>query len=992
MKRRVISLILALSIVSSLLPSFVVSTAYAQELDVSIDGQSLTEGEETQSAVSADDAETVLPEDVLVTIVPEEESADETTGEMPDVSAEEPSEEESAVPEEIEEAEQVEAMPVRRITGFAELSDGQKALRLTDRVSLEEVQAALPESIGVKLDGEEDVTEIPVSWNCLGEYENTDDFYYGFTPVWDEQQYILDAQEEDIPYIGVYISDSEASQFASNEQRVYEYLTGTMGMNRAAACGILANIYCESAFNPTLYGDGGTSFGICQWHSGRFTNLKNYCSRNGYDYRSLDGQLRYLEYELKQSYSSVLSYIQAVSNSGTGAYNSGYHWCYRFEIPANTQATSVARGKLAQTDYWVRYQDSNLETVTPKLTSISGTGKKITIQWNAVSGQQGYYIYRRTSGGDWKKIASVGKSKTSYTDDSAKKTTSYYYTIRAVKTEGKTVIYSKRSNELLRVGTPVIKTAEEVTGGNSVKWDAVAGAKSYRVYRKKKKTADWTYKTTVTATQYTDNKAKLNDTYYYSIRAVCQNNSKDFYSGYSASKSSARKLTIPKITDISGTKTAITLRWNKVSTAKKYYIYRRKDSGDWKQIGSTTSLKYQDKGVEANATYRYRVRAGKPTSGTETALSDYQKDSVQRPGAVQMKDAQWKSNGVKVTWKSVYGVSKYRVYRRSSSSGKWKLLKTVSKTEYTDTSAQKGKNYYYMTRAVGKNPTSFYSGYESVRSTDGLSAPKLESVMNNSSGIKLSWKPVAGATGYRIYRKKAGASKWTVRATLSGASKSSYTDQKASEKTTYVYTVSSVKGKKIGKKDSKGLTMMRISTPALTSAEVRTKEVRVKWKKVSSAKGYYIYRRESKKGEWKQIAQIKKGSTTTYDDRSVKAGMLCEYTVRAYNGKYYSGRKADGVSAMYLLPVEIKKMTHSKTRQIDLSWSKAAGAEYYTVQYATSSSFKSSKTKKATQTSTSLTGLKVGEIYYVRVRPMKTVDGKAYSGEWSETNVIAVEE
>ena len=111
---------------------------------------------------------------------------------------------------------------------------------------------------------------------------------------------------------------------ASNADTIFEYLVGTMGLNNAAACGVLANIQCESNFNPNASGDYGTSYGICQWHNTRFTALKNYCSSNGYDYTTLIGQLHYLEYELTNSYSGVLSKLRSVSNTASGAYDAGY--------------------------------------------------------------------------------------------------------------------------------------------------------------------------------------------------------------------------------------------------------------------------------------------------------------------------------------------------------------------------------------------------------------------------------------------------------------------------------------------------------------------------------------------------------------------------------------------------------------------------------------------------------------------------------------------
>ena len=87
-------------------------------------------------------------------------------------------------------------------------------------------------------------------------------------------------------------------QAVSNEQMIYEYLVNDLGLNTAAACGVLANIEKESGFRPDLMEKGytwdqGAGYGICQWTNyprtsgtGRRTNLVNWCSSNGYDYKS----------------------------------------------------------------------------------------------------------------------------------------------------------------------------------------------------------------------------------------------------------------------------------------------------------------------------------------------------------------------------------------------------------------------------------------------------------------------------------------------------------------------------------------------------------------------------------------------------------------------------------------------------------------------------------------------------------------------------------
>lgn len=141
----------------------------------------------------------------------------------------------------------------------------------------------------------------------------------------------------------------------SNMSSIYGFLVNNLGLNEAAACGVMANIQCESGFRPQVYGDNGTSYGICQWHNERFEELKNYCLAMGYDYSSLEGQLRYLEYTLSGHYAALYGKLLAGNNNDEGAYEAGYAWCWEYERPANFESVSVLRGNLARDGYWPIY-------------------------------------------------------------------------------------------------------------------------------------------------------------------------------------------------------------------------------------------------------------------------------------------------------------------------------------------------------------------------------------------------------------------------------------------------------------------------------------------------------------------------------------------------------------------------------------------------------------------------------------------------------------
>lgn len=137
---------------------------------------------------------------------------------------------------------------------------------------------------------------------------------------------------------------------ATAQDQITNYLS-SQGFNNAAICAILANVEHESGFDPHATGDGGTSYGICQWHNSRWENLNNYCASNNLDSTTLEGQLEYLVYELKTSYPGVYNTLQSVPDTAQGAYDASYAWTVDFEVPADKYNQAANRGNTAQNYY-----------------------------------------------------------------------------------------------------------------------------------------------------------------------------------------------------------------------------------------------------------------------------------------------------------------------------------------------------------------------------------------------------------------------------------------------------------------------------------------------------------------------------------------------------------------------------------------------------------------------------------------------------------------
>ena len=91
--------------------------------------------------------------------------------------------------------------------------------------------------------------------------------------------------------------------------------------------------------------------------------------------------------------------------------------------------------KAYYSSYASAYNTSGVELrrlTTPKLSKVVSAKNGITFTWGKVTGASGYIIYRKTGNGSWQKIATVkGTSTVKYLDKTAKKGTTYTYTVRA---------------------------------------------------------------------------------------------------------------------------------------------------------------------------------------------------------------------------------------------------------------------------------------------------------------------------------------------------------------------------------------------------------------------------------------------------------------------------------------------------------------------------------------------------------------------------------
>lgn len=162
----------------------------------------------------------------------------------------------------------------------------------------------------------------------------------------------------------------------TNRDKIWNYLVNTMGMTKAGAAGVLANMQVESIFEPrreegnyddpisnlsyTTNVDNGSysksrfisdakGYGLVQWTtSDHKQNLWDHTKAKGLSIGDMSGQLDTLNYELNQSYFSSLLNTLKSTNS---AYDAMYAFLTKFENPADWSGNAVKRGGYASDIY-----------------------------------------------------------------------------------------------------------------------------------------------------------------------------------------------------------------------------------------------------------------------------------------------------------------------------------------------------------------------------------------------------------------------------------------------------------------------------------------------------------------------------------------------------------------------------------------------------------------------------------------------------------------
>lgn len=178
--------------------------------------------------------------------------------------------------------------------------------------------------------------------------------------------------------------------------------------------------------------------------------------------------------------------------------------------------------------------------------------------------------------------------------------------------------------------------------------------------------------------------------------------------------------------------------------------------------------------------------------------------------------------------------------------------------------------------------------------------------------------------------------------------------------------------------------------PAATTSLSASNEgtgIRLTWAAVPGANGYLIYRGS------RLVRNLSGGSSRTWVDTGANsngASYTFRVVARASTG---TSRLSRSVKTWRVARAGLSSAKNSSKKKLKVKWSKNKKATGYQIQYATASNFSGAKSVwigKASTTSKTISGLRKGAYYYVRIRACKKAGGLTSYAAWSGTKKVKI--
>jgi fibronectin type 3 domain-containing protein len=268
--------------------------------------------------------------------------------------------------------------------------------------------------------------------------------------------------------------------------------------------------------------------------------------------------------------------------------------------------------------------------------------------------------------------------------------------------------------------------------------------------------------------------------------------------------------------------------------------------------------------------------------------------------------------------------------------------------------------------------------------TPTLGAPTAVVGTPGSSSAALSWGPVSGATGYRVYRSTTSGGPYSL---IASPAATSFTNTGLTNGTTYHYvvraynaTLESANSAQVSVRP----TSSSLAPPTGVAATAGSGSVALSWGAVSGATGYRVYRSTTLGGPYSLLVST---TSRTYNNTGLTNGTTYHYVIRAYNFFAQSidsqPVSATPTSAAPTAPSGLAATAGNGS--VSLTWGSVNGVSSYRVYRGTTSGGPYTLAASPTTTSHTDSALTNGATYYYVVRSFNGTLESANSAQVSAT-------
>lgn len=513
---------------------------------------------------------------------------------------------------------------------------------------------------------------------------------------------------------------------------------------------------------------------------------------------------------------------------------------------------------------------------TPKISSVSYNGSSNTIKWSAANKATQYKVAQKKTGqSDFKYFTT---SSTSLNINNVTAGLQYTYQVQALN--GSTTGSWSSGKSVVTMTKPTLSVSK-LANGIRADWNSVNGATKYNLYIKAETDSNWKRATT-SNTHYSISGTVVGRKYYLQVQPIGSSSVAGPYSSVQSIVYSSAAMSVKPTVTVTNKSNGIRVEWNKINGATSYIVYYRSASASgWSSV-TTTNTYYPYLSAKNGTLYYFQVLPMFGTAkGTYSQVKSitYYSVSSEKPQVTVSN----KSNGIRVEWNKINGATSYIVYYRSSSASSWSSA-TTSNTYYLYSGAKSGTLYYLQVQPVFGSTKGNYSQVKSITYSTATKEKPQVTVSNNSTGIRVKWDKVSGATSYIVYYMVYGSGSWSSVTT----NNTYYQYNKGNYATRYCFQVQPVfNGEKGAYSSVHSITFAPTETESISKPSGLNLSVDygvdVRWNAVSGATAYIVARQKygAASGEYQYYTVY---NTTYFWDRSsndLEKGNYYFYWVRA---------------------------------------------------------------------------------------------------------------